>query len=260
MAGKRARSASTISAVSSTESVVWVTKARRPGSRGAMPRHVGDGLDQHHLARRAAGPWCRPPPDGRRGRSARSAGRPRSGARPRHGPWRPAGRWRRGRACARASASAGTALGTPWAEKTTGRSGGHSSSSSTKTAPWRLQAVDHMAVVDDLVAHIDRRAVLLDRPLDDLDRPVDAGAEAARGGEVEGQGARASGWSRRSVWRSVAPHYTGGRGRLQRERRAVNRRSRPSAGRQRRRSTRSRASVGSRRRSRFAAWVGAVTK
>jgi hypothetical protein len=36
----------------------------------------------------------------------------------------------------RASASAGTDFGTPWAEKTTGRSGGQSASSSTKTAPW----------------------------------------------------------------------------------------------------------------------------
>jgi hypothetical protein len=40
-----------------------------------------------------------------------------------------------------------------------------------------------VAVVDDLVAHIDRRAELLDGPLDDLDRPVDAGAEAARTGQ-----------------------------------------------------------------------------
>ena len=35
----------------------------------------------------------------------------------------------------RASASAGTDFGTPWAEKTTGRSGGQSARSSTKTAP-----------------------------------------------------------------------------------------------------------------------------
>jgi hypothetical protein len=42
------------------------------------------------------------------------------------------------------------------------------------------QALHDEAVVDDLVADIDRRAVLLERQLDDLDRPVDAGAEAAR--------------------------------------------------------------------------------
>ena len=50
------------------------------------------------------------------------------------------------------------------------------------------QPVDDEAVVHDLVADIDRRAPLLERHLDDLDRPVDAGAEAARRGEVEGQG------------------------------------------------------------------------
>ena len=38
-------------------------------------------------------------------------------------------------------------------------------------------------VVDDLVAHIDRRPVALERLLDDLDRALDAGAEAARLGE-----------------------------------------------------------------------------
>ena len=42
-----------------------------------------------------------------------------------------------------------------------------------------LQALDHIAVVHDLVAHIDRRAVFLQRQHDDLDRAVDAGAEAA---------------------------------------------------------------------------------
>ena len=43
-----------------------------------------------------------------------------------------------------------------------------------------LQPVDDVAVVHDLVAHIDRRAELLQRQLDDLDRAVHAGAEAAR--------------------------------------------------------------------------------
>ncbi len=44
----------------------------------------------------------------------------------------------------------------------------------------RLQAVDDVAIVDDLVAHIDRRIARRERPLDDLDRPDDARAEAAR--------------------------------------------------------------------------------
>jgi hypothetical protein len=37
-----------------------------------------------------------------------------------------------------------------------------------------------MVVVDDLVAHIDRRAELLERSLNDLDGTVDPCAEAAR--------------------------------------------------------------------------------
>ena len=46
-----------------------------------------------------------------------------------------------------------------------------------------LEIIDHMAVVDDLVTHIDRGLVLIERPLDDLDRPDDTGAEAAGLGE-----------------------------------------------------------------------------
>ena len=87
----------------------------------------------------------------------------------------------------RASASAGTDLGTPWAEKTTGRSVGHLVELLDEHRALGLQAVDHEPVVDDLVADIDRRAVVLERQLDDPDRAVDAGAEAARRGEVEGQ-------------------------------------------------------------------------
>ena len=50
-----------------------------------------------------------------------------------------------------------------------------------------LQTLDHVAVVHDLVADIDRRAVFLQRQHDDLDRAVDAGAEAARLAEPDGQ-------------------------------------------------------------------------
>ena len=52
----------------------------------------------------------------------------------------------------------------------------------------RLQAVDDVAVVDDLVADIDRRAEFLERQLDDLDGAVDAGAEAARRAEQDVEG------------------------------------------------------------------------
>jgi hypothetical protein len=88
----------------------------------------------------------------------------------------------------RSRASSGTDLGTPWAEKTTGRSSGTSSSSSTNTAPIRLQAVDDEAVVDDLVADIDGRPEPLERQLDDLDRAIDSGAEAARRGDQDMKG------------------------------------------------------------------------
>ena len=50
------------------------------------------------------------------------------------------------------------------------------------------QAIDDEAVVDDLVADVDRRAVLLERELDDLDRAVDSGAESARRGDQNVKG------------------------------------------------------------------------
>ncbi len=42
------------------------------------------------------------------------------------------------------------------------------------------QPLDDVAVVDDFVADIDRRAIFLERALDDLDRPFDPGAKSAR--------------------------------------------------------------------------------
>jgi hypothetical protein len=46
-----------------------------------------------------------------------------------------------------------------------------------------LEVFHDIAVVDDLVAHVDRLAVALERLLDDVDGPHHAGAEAARGGQ-----------------------------------------------------------------------------
>jgi hypothetical protein len=48
-----------------------------------------------------------------------------------------------------------------------------------------LEPLDDVVVVDDLMANVDRRAVLVEKALDDLDRSVDAGAERARGGEED---------------------------------------------------------------------------
>ena len=47
------------------------------------------------------------------------------------------------------------------------------------------QLLDHVAVVHDLVAHVDRRALGFQRALDDGDGAVDAGAEAAGIGEQD---------------------------------------------------------------------------
>ena len=89
------------------------------------------------------------------------------------------------RSCRR-SASACTAGETPWAEKTViAPSGIESSSSSTKIAPAIAQGLDHVLVVDDLLADVDRRAVQLERALDGLHRAVDARAVAARRREEE---------------------------------------------------------------------------
>src|SRR3990170_3077658 len=51
-----------------------------------------------------------------------------------------------------------------------------------------LEALHHVAVMDDGMAHIDGRTVFSERKLDDLDGAVDAGAETARGGEIDGEG------------------------------------------------------------------------
>ena len=50
-----------------------------------------------------------------------------------------------------------------------------------------LKPFHDITIVDDLVADIDRCAILLQRQHHDLDRPVHAGAEAARAAEPDGQ-------------------------------------------------------------------------
>ena len=47
------------------------------------------------------------------------------------------------------------------------------------------ELLDHVLVVDDLLAHVDRRPVHVERLLDRLHGPVDAGAVTARGGEQD---------------------------------------------------------------------------
>src|SRR5690606_31255574 len=50
-----------------------------------------------------------------------------------------------------------------------------------------LQAFNHIAVVHDLVAHIDRSPVLLQRKHNDLDRPTHASTKAPRPTKTYGQ-------------------------------------------------------------------------
>ena len=52
----------------------------------------------------------------------------------------------------------------------------------------RLERIDDIAIVDDLVPDIDRRAVFLDRQLDDANGAIDARAETARRGDQEIEG------------------------------------------------------------------------
>ena len=50
------------------------------------------------------------------------------------------------------------------------------------------QPIDHIFVMHNLVAHIDRCPPFRDRHFHDLDRPVHTCAKPARGGKVQGQG------------------------------------------------------------------------
>ena len=47
------------------------------------------------------------------------------------------------------------------------------------------QVIHHIFVVDNFVAHINRRAMKFQRPLDDLDGAIHAGAKAARIGQQD---------------------------------------------------------------------------
>ena len=52
-----------------------------------------------------------------------------------------------------------------------------------KTRAAGLQLLDHMAIVDYFVAHIDGRVIFFERALDDLDGPDHAGTKASRLGQ-----------------------------------------------------------------------------
>ena len=58
--------------------------------------------------------------------------------------------------------------------------------------PLGAQILDHVAVMHDLVANVDRRPVQLERALDDLDGALDAGTKPSRIGEYDFHGVRLS--------------------------------------------------------------------
>ena len=53
-----------------------------------------------------------------------------------------------------------------------------------KDCAFVLKAFDHVFIVDDLVPHIDRRAIFLERALDDLNRTYNACAKSAGLGQI----------------------------------------------------------------------------
>ena len=176
--GKRLRIASTVSSVSSTDSVVCESQATLSGSRTSIAS-TSSGPSTSWMCR-APRPRCPRPPRGPRGRSAgcrsrRSANRfaswctlvtsgqvasivfrPRACGLLRARPARRRGRRRR-----------------PWRPRAPRRS-------PRRRSRRALEVGDHVLVVHDLLAHVDGRAVEVERLLHRDHRPVDAGAVAAR--------------------------------------------------------------------------------
>ena len=83
----------------------------------------------------------------------------------------------------RPSAASTTRRATPWALKTMIRAGRHLVGLVDEHGALGAEVLDDGAVVDDLVADVDRRPVQLERPLDHRDGAGHARAEAARLGK-----------------------------------------------------------------------------
>ena len=187
IAGKRACSASTIAEVSSTESVVWVRKARLASSGTLIRADVVDRLDEGdrargHLAEGSdhfgvsgmadeedvAAVLDQPL------RLAMDLGDERAG---RIDVGKPAALRRRGHR-----------FGHSMRGKDDGPVVGHLVELVDEHRAEIAQPVDDEAVMDDFMADIDRRSEPLERELDDLDRAVDSGAKAARCGDQHLEG------------------------------------------------------------------------
>ena len=85
----------------------------------------------------------------------------------------------------RRAASFSTAAGTPCAREDYRRAVGHLVELVDEHRAELAQPLDHVHVVHDFVAHVDRRAEQRDGALDDVDRAIDAGAESTGVGEQD---------------------------------------------------------------------------
>ena len=180
MFGKRSFSIATISAVSSIDSVVWVTKARLSGSFGVKVLASSRGLDQRHragrqLAERADHFRVMRMADQQDLAAALEMDRRLAV----HLGHQRAGRVQR-------EEIAGAGVGRHRFRHAMGRKHhrrvgivGDFGQFLDENRALGLQAVDDIAVMHDLVADIDRGAVDRQRPFHGVDRPDHAGAEAA---------------------------------------------------------------------------------
>ena len=188
MLGKRSFSTATISAVSSTDSVVWVTKASFVGVARRKGARLGDGLDQ---ADGALGELAHGPDHlrvaGMADQDDLQALLVVAGGLDVH-----LGHQRAGGVQDEQVAGLGgrrDGLGDAMCRKDHGLVGLWDILKLLhKNGTFGLQGFDDESVVHDLMAHVDGGAVLGERQLDDLDGPVDARAEAARRRQVNGEG------------------------------------------------------------------------
>ena len=191
IAGNLARRAAITSAVSSTERVVWVMKATSLGIGHLERGDLVGGFDQDDALRRLAGrPFDllvavvadhhdRVAVGGEAAGGDVDLGHQRAGG------------------VDRAQAARGGVLvhrrGDAVGGEDDDRALGHLGLLLDEDRAALGQLLDHVLVVDDLLAHVDRGAVQLERALDRLHGAVDAGAVAARGGQQDALGSRGGG-------------------------------------------------------------------
>src|SRR5450631_2443302 len=70
--------------------------------------------------------------------------------------------------------------GDPMGTKNRARASGNLIQALDEPCSLRLEGLDNIAVVDNLMADIDGRPIFFERAFDDFDRPDDAGTKSAR--------------------------------------------------------------------------------